>query len=434
MLTERIASRFDADRQELPVSVTDLLALRPAFYRRRGAVPPADPARQQRLEAGRRWHSRIADRLPGEGSFEVRVRRGEITGRIDLWADVPVEVKSSSGRSGDPPGFPRDEHLEQLAVYCALTDRPAGRLVVLSESADEPVSVRAWDVPVRASADVEVELGRRVESLRRALRDSSPASLARCRWYERGCEFRAGGLCTCTGDERVESSALRESVGTPTDRTDIADRWGRALRDPDGPAESVAVDRFRDLIYPRRAYFERTEPHAEVVAVPRPTRVGPELYDRLLDAVERGPTGEVARLPVRPGYAAEDVAGLAGEPFLLRTSRAWSRLRPEEIVDRFPQYALELGFRCAATGTDSGTAVIGYDRAEAPRDRLQVLRFRFDPRSAWESEWSDRRTFLERAVAERRPEMLAPCPTWMRTDCPYRPGCGCEAAGGRDQR
>ena len=63
----------------------------------------------------------------------------------------------------------------------------------------------------------------------------------------------------------------------------------------------------------------------------------------------------------------------------MKTTWARARFRETELVRRSPQYALDLGLRCAATGTESGLLVVGFERAETARDRLQVLELRFAP-------------------------------------------------------
>ncbi|MGA8543029.1 MAG: hypothetical protein WB947_05785, partial [Thermoplasmata archaeon] len=141
-----------------PVSVTDLVAPRRAYWR---AVHPVrfDEARQLRVDLGRALHRRLGVALSAEGTLEVRVRRNGVVGRIDLLSDVPVEVKTSaSAVGGDELVEARPDQVEQLVMYCALADRPVGRLLTLVTTDGAPGPVRAADVTIRDLAAVGTEM------------------------------------------------------------------------------------------------------------------------------------------------------------------------------------------------------------------------------------------------------------------------------------
>lgn len=438
-LAEEIRARASRGSAVLPVSVSDLLALRRAFWRRRAPSTPIAEDRRGRMEAGRSAHARLIDALPREGAFEVRIRRDGIAGRIDLLSDVPVEVKTGAGVGPERLVELRPDHVEQVAMYCALTDRPVGRIVTLSTDDGAGPSVEAVDLPVGPLPDVAQAMRARADALREAVRCGAPTGLPACRWFGRRCEFEEARVCDCTGAETGPSREILDRVGPPRQRPEVEARWRQALASLGPAPEPPAIARFRDLLYPRRTYFEQTAegPPAEVPgpAPAGPVRPpGPDPYARLIEAVEGGPVGEVARLPPVGLGPEEEVVGFRTDPFLVRTSRAWSRIRPAEALARFPQYALELGFRCAASGRTEGRVFLSYERAEKESDRFQVLRYRFDPLSALAGEWSERSRTLRAARSAGRPESLPPCPGWMFEECPYRSACGCGEAPGRSHR
>lgn len=418
------------------LSVSDLLAQRRAFWRRSGPAAPVVPAREERMEAGRRWHRRVLELLPGEGTFEVRFRRDGVAGRIDLLADVPVEIKTSVGPSPEPPSPARAEEIEQLAMYCALTTRPAGRLVRLLPKVEGGLRVTAWDIAFPDLAALRIELGHRAAALRASLAPGGdPSELPRCPWYGRGCEFRSASLCDCTGGEAPAGRGLLDSIGPVRERPDIEERWSAVLSVPDATVAGPEVSRFRDLLYPRRAYFDRAGPELEAAdRPPTPVEGGPRLYDRILAAVEGGPIGEVALLRSFLDGPDEEVVGFRGRPYLVRTSKAWAPLRPVEAIARMPQYALELGFRAAVSGTDRGLALVAYERAEADEDRVQALEYRFPRVERFAEFWRERSAALLSAIRDGAPRSLPACPGWMYEGCPYRGICGCAAEPPRSQR
>jgi len=197
------------------------------------------------------------------------------------------------------------------------------------------------------------------------------------------------------------------------------------------------VDRFRDLIYPRRTWFERSVTPAPSLPPPSPAppeSATPDVYGRLVEAIESGPVGEVRRLLTLADEPGEEVVAFRDEPYLARTSRAWERVPAESLVDRSPQYALDLGFRCAVTGSFRGRVVTAYERAERDEDRIAVYECRFENLTPFSRLFRARAEGLEEALRRGTPESLPPCPGWMYEDCPYRAACGCGAEAGRSQR
>jgi hypothetical protein len=434
-LERELRERFEKGSGRRGVGVTDLLSLRRAFYRIVGPPVPIPPARQARLDQGRAVHRALGSRLAHEGILEARVRRDGLVGRIDLLSEVPVEVKTASAlvEPSDLPGL-RPDHLDQLGMYCALVDRPVGRLLTLIATPEGVADVQAVDVTFRSVPRILEEMQRRAGLLRTALAEHQVDRLPRCPWFGRGCEYEDAKACSCSGEEAPIAPPLTEEVATLTPREDVRERVRSALSEPGPFAGSAPVARFREILYPRRAYFERTRPTAAPAVEAPPASREPDLYARLSEALESGPAGEVARLIGRSAEPEEEVVGFRGRPVLLRTSRAWDRFRAAELVARAPQYALELGLRCATTGTESGILVIGFERAEVDRHRIQVLELGFASLTPFSRLFRERSRALAAALREGNPEPLPACPAWMVTDCPYRSECGCGGAESRVTR
>jgi hypothetical protein len=439
-LERELTTRLERETGQRSVGVTDLISLRRAFYRAFAPAVPIPPARQVRLNQGRALHRTLGARLAREGILEARVRRDGLVGRIDILAELPIEVKTATALV-DPSELPvyRPDHIEQLGMYCALVDRPAGRLLTLVASPQGVSEVQAVDVSFRSTSRILSEMRRRADLLRAAWAEARVDRLPRCPWYGRGCEFEESSVCACTGKEEPVPHPIPEEVETISAKDDVRDRVRAALSEPILAEETAPVGRFRELLYPRRAYFDRTALAVAPATVPTtapprevsPPSPTPDLYARLTEALESGPAGEVARLPARSAEPEEEVVGFRGRPLLMRTSRAWARFREDEVVQRAPQYALELGLRCATTGTDSGIVVIGFERAKGDRDRLQVLELRFASLTPFSRFYRERSRSLAVAVRDRAPANVPACPNWMTSDCPYRSECGC---GGPDAR
>ncbi|MGI0070703.1 MAG: hypothetical protein ACRECT_01295 [Thermoplasmata archaeon] len=433
-LARLLAERLPPPSASRSVSVTDLIGPRRAFWQVLHPVP-VGAARQERMDAGRSVHRRLGAALRAEGALEVRVRREGVVGRIDVLSDVPVEVKTSASTvRPDQLRDARPEQAEQLAIYCALADRPRGRLVTLVVAEGEGERVQAVDLGIADLSAVRGEVRHRVEALRRAWTDGRAADLPACRWFGRGCEFQVAGVCDCSSADPPPDRTILEGVRDAADRPDVAERVRVGFRSLPVPTEPSAVERFRELLYLRRTYFERVSPRPRPELPRRDPRDPVDLYGRLTEAVESGPIGEVCRVPPLAEEPEEEVGGFRGLPHLLRVSRAHAPASASTLLDHQPQYALELGFRCVATGAASAYLFLGRERAEAGAMPLQAFELRFDPASVFSRLWRERRRRLLAALVQQAPETLPACPAWMYPDCPYRADCRCDVGGTRSQR
>ncbi|MCI4354332.1 MAG: hypothetical protein L3K06_03095 [Thermoplasmata archaeon] len=444
----RVAARVDIAeellrrRTEAPparsLGVTDLVDPRTAYYRMLSPVEPT-PERRAILEAGREAHLRVGHALAPARFREVRLRRDGIVGQIDLLDDGPVEIKTTSlPHDAEAVRSGRPAYVEQLAMYCALVDRQNGRLLLVAPDPHGPPAVEVYEARFRSTSAIWAEMHRRAGGLRDALTRRDPVDLPRCAWRGRGCEFESAELCGCAGTEAPISSAIRDELMELTLRPTAAIEVEQRLRDA-GIGPPPAARRFRDLIYPRRAFFERTEPLTEPPAgtptLGRPA--GPEdLYRILSDLLETGPPGEMTREPTPAGEPLESIACFRGDPVLLKVTRAWSAAPPEALVRDQPQYFLDLALRCAALGRPHGWLVLGYERAPAWTDKIRVLDVVWDPLAPATELLAQRRAALEQAVAQRTAGDLPLCPRWMVDGCAYGARCGCGAppGAGRENR
>lgn len=423
-----LLARREGTAERRSVWVTDLVDLRPGYWRN---VAPVAPTAERRalMEAGREAHVRVGHALAPARYREIRIQREGITGQIDLFEDRPTELKTTRLLPGaDPSRSVRPSHLDQLVMYCALADRHEGRLLLLDPSPTPPI-VAAFDLRVGDLAPVWGEMRERATALREALRRRSPAELPLCPWRGRGCEFEAAEVCDCRGAEPPPRPSLASLASPPAADAAVAEDVATRIREPPGPAPHAR--RFRDLLYPRRAYFERSEPPDEEEEGSPAERFGSgdDLYRTLSDLLESGPVGEMSREPTRDGEPIESVACFRGDPILLKVSRAWSATPFDELLSVQPQYFLDLALRCAALARFEGWLLIGYARAPSWTDKVYLYRVRFASLAPLESELAQRKAMLRAAIDAQRPFDLPACPGWMYDGCRYRSRCDCAGLG-----
>ncbi|MCI4360521.1 MAG: hypothetical protein L3J91_02355 [Thermoplasmata archaeon] len=412
------------------VGVTDLLDPRSAYWRTTAPVAPT-PERRALMESGREAHVRIGHALAPARLREVRLRREGIVGQVDLIEDGPVEIKTTAlPDSADALRAGRPSYIEQLGMYCALLDRSDGRLLLVAPGPTDHAAVRVYDGRFRDVPAIWGEMRRRADAFRGALARRDPAGLPRCPWKGRGCEFEAAHICDCTGEEPSLPSTIRDELVELTENAPASESVRRHLTvEPNG--SPPVARRFRDLIYPRRAYYERTEPGAAVpegaMAYGHPA--GPEdLYRALSDLLESGPPGEMTREPTTSGEPLETVACFRGDPLLLKVTRAWNAPPAEQLLRDQPQYFVDLALRCAALGGPRGWLVLGYERSPEWEGKIRAFEVRWDPLSEPIGLLGGRLAMLQRAVATRDPTPLPACPRWMVEGCAYGGRCGCGAS------
>ncbi|HKV89938.1 MAG TPA: hypothetical protein VJQ43_01940 [Thermoplasmata archaeon] len=422
-LGSELLARYRDRRPVRPVSVTDLLDPRPAYWRSVSPIPTT-PAQAARLRGGRRFHEALGRRLAPAEAREVRVRWNGIVGRIDILDGHPVELKSTDSppEESDDLRTSRPAYIEQLAMYAALAGRADGTLVVARPSETGSPWLGVWDLSVRDGGAVRQEMALRAGVLRRALELGDPAELPRCAWFARNCPYRSSKTCDCSGEEPPISGAVLSEVDpprpNPAEAVRIAGLW---RTDNAGELEEY---RFRDLAYPRRAWFDAANPEGAEPELTEPSTPD-ETWGALQSLLEETPPGhyEFRYSPERE--IGEPIACWRGEPCLVKTSRALRPTPAERIVAERPHYVLELALRCASLGSSSGWLVLGLERVPSDAEWIRTQRVVFGSAEALRSLLAERLSLLREARRRGTPGELPRCPSWMFERCPHKAECGC---------
>ncbi|MCI4368584.1 MAG: hypothetical protein L3K09_03365 [Thermoplasmata archaeon] len=424
-LERELAGRLGLGSFPPVFGVTDLIELRRAYYRRTAPVTPGVEQRR-RMDAGRAAHLQIL-RLLGDPEYrEVRVHGDGVVGEIDLLKETPTELKTTreipevATLHAVRPGY-----FEQLAMYCALVGKRSARLIVTTAPGpDAQAVVLACEF---ASTDrIWAEMRQRSERLRESLARRDPSGLPRCAWRDRGCEYQSAKVCACTGEEPEPSRGLVRELerAVPQEAETAALTEGLRALPSEGP---WVASRFRDLLYPRRAYFERTSPEVGPEGAEPAAGSGArqELFRTLRAMLEAGPSGELSRRWAALGEPTEPVGCFRGEPYVIKTSRAWSPALEAGLARDQPQYVREVALRAGSLGGRSGLLIVGYERAASVPEGLRVFRVEFASAPELVGLVTRKCSELRSAIATQRPEELPACPGWMHEACPYRERCGC---------
>jgi hypothetical protein len=398
------------------ISVTDLLNPRQAFFRwTRPDILPS-PDRQQNMLAGTGFHGRFGAAVSTEEFVEQYVEYDGIVGKIDIYQDTPVELKTTlampEGAEAARPGY-----IDQLAMYCAMVGAPRGHLVVYARGGPpQTARLRAFSVEFCDLDGIRAEMRRRRDLLARALATGSPAGLPRCEWFTRGCDYQ--DICGCEAAPPLQRVA---PAGSAAVQPDPALEAALTARVP--PASPPGGIRLTDLVFPRRAAYARLTPQEEEAEGEPDARLEEMarrgFRDALFDALRFGLPGAFRRVPVRLRSLVDRVDTYRGTPTLLRVSGRGEMVERRRIAHALGHHVDRLAFACALLQAETGRLVVYYERLG---DKFMVYDIHFRDLPQIHAEADQRLALLESGAP---PDQLPPCPAWMARTCRFAPRCGC---------
>ncbi len=183
-LKDELTAALKRQGRRRRISVTDLVNPRQAFFQRARPDIQPDPERKQAMLAGTGFHEVFGRAVSTEDFVEQFVEFQGIVGKIDIYEDIPVELKTTASL---PAGLAaaRASYIDQLGMYCTMTGRDAGRLFVYKRALyGRPGALRGFDVRFRDLRAVEQEMVRRRDLFRKALATNDPSALPRCEWFD----------------------------------------------------------------------------------------------------------------------------------------------------------------------------------------------------------------------------------------------------------
>jgi len=412
------------------ISVTDLVNPRQAFFQRTRPDIQPDPERKQAMLAGTGFHEVFGRAVSTEEFVEQFVEFQGIVGKIDIYEDIPVELKTTASLPAGPAAA-RASYIDQLGMYCTMTGRDHGRLFVYKRALyGRPGALRAFDVRFKNRKDVEREMVRRRDLFRDALTRNDPSGLPRCEWFDLRCDYRT--VCGC-----ADAEPLGRVVPGPTvqiaENDDLIASMTALLTDAPKPGEGGPRFRLNDLVFPRRAVIERQavaetglleEEQDLDAALAGMERLG--FGDALKDALWYGVPGAFARIPVSLRGLKGRVGTFRGIPTIFRSTKKKTMVDRSQLVEEFPYYFDRIAFECALSGQQTGRVVVYYEIVKG--DKFMVYDVHFRNLEGIKAEADRRLTLLETGAA---PDQLPACePAWMPNYCPLGPRCGCRAASG----
>lgn len=436
------------------VTVTQIVDPRQAYWEiaAPGVVVPLD--RIEKMEAGSVFHDRFSHVVSAEAFREQMVFRERIRGKIDIYENHPVEVKTT-GPMPEDIARDRPSYLAQLLFYCALVEKESGHIVVISRSGPEVRGfdlLRAFRVEVTDVDRVWEEAKRRRDLLLDAWGRRDPSRLPGCGWFSAGCKFE--GRCDCTSGASDDDRAML-SVAKVTHDPEEELRLKRLLLDNGEAAwkheDSFAADtvpplKLRDFVFLRKNLIDRLDdlergpdgktPGEEEEATPAVTTGGAEKLQEISgSATFSGIRKRVLReagasyVHLRRGVIDDPwVSVSGGTPLLFKMTKLRRPVDRDELVKMFPDEIAQLGVSASLLGARRGRLVLYYERVEDEKQKLLVYDVDFRDTKPFEDGAVGIAEAWAAAWKARDPSLLPACPSWSVERCRLGERCACRTA------
>jgi len=425
---DALMMRLQTRRPPQRISVTDLLSLKQAYFRRKHPEIVPTLERQQLMWAGTGFHEVFGAMVSREEYIEQFVELEGVVGRIDIYEKVPVEVKTTSNL-GEEANLRRKRpgYIEQLGMYCGMVNVGEGKIVVYQREAPpgSPPPLAVYDVRFSDLEAVREEMVRRRILLQEALASDDPGRLPRCPWYGMQCDYSS--VCDCAS---TTVPSLHKIVDLASEIRPDKETAGKLLAKMTGQRRGEAL-RFNDIVFPRKTYLARLQREVvvdEEAIDPEEARERLASMDRqgflgvLRDALQYSAPGETQRIPVNLAELNDRVQLHQGVPTIVRATGLQSVVERDRLTEFFSHYFLRLGFECALSNNPRGRVVLYYRNVQREDAKLLVYDVAFRDLDSLKAEALRRVDLLREA---KSPGELPPCPAWMARFCKYVSACGC---------
>lgn len=426
-IKDAVMEKLRSRRPPYHITVTDLTNLKQAYFRRKypEIAPPLE--KQQLMLAGTGFHKIFGFAVSREEYLEQFVEAEGIVGKIDIYENVPVEVKTTSPLTkGKSLLQQRPTYIEQVGMYCAMVNVGEGEIVIYERQGAEEsggVPLTAYHVAFPDLEAVREEMRHRRDLLLQALISNDPSNLPVCAWFGRGCDYSA--VCDCSTSSVSSSHKIVELAG----KVQVDEVTRQRLLDMLGKPKPPQQLRTNDLVFPRKAYFERRKSVETVSEEKVAEEQGEYLRSMnemgfagaLKGAIQFGSPGEVENTPVQYASLSDLVRLRQGLPTMVRISKFQSLVERGRLPSSFPHYFYRLGFDCALTDHPKGRLFLYYANVSDENAKMMVYDVSFRNLSAIKAEAIRRIELLEKATS---PLQLPKCPSWMCPNCSYKFECG----------
>ena len=428
-LKDSLMVKLQTQRVPQRISVTDLISLKRAYFRRKHPeiVPPLE--RQQLMWAGTGFHDIFGSIVSSEEYIEQFVEFEGVVGRIDIFETVPVEVKTTTNLSEDADlRLKRPSYVEQLGIYCSMVDVDRGKIVVYQRGTPLELSapLLVFNLKFSDLEAIKKEMIRRRDLLQEAIASDDPRKLPKCPWYDMRCEYSS--VCDCEKSSIPTSYEIRDMVTDIVQDKETTQRFITKLLEQ----HPVELLRLNAIVFPRKTYFARLQ-QQDVIdeedisseeAERQLTSMDQQGFHRVLlhNILKYSTNGNVQRIPVNIAGIKDRILLYNGIPTIVRVSRLKSIVERDQLPVVCSHYFLRLGFECAIGNNPNSRLILYYHNIRQEDAKLMVYDVTFRKLDSLKAEIQRRADLL---YGVTKLDELPKCPSWMCNRCEYARQCGC---------
>lgn len=420
-LKDSIIRSIYSNRPRSRISVTDLVSPMQSFYRRiRPDIKPS-MTKLQNMLAGTGFHDLFGQIISEEEFLEQLVEYEGVVGKIDIYDDIPIEIKTTSKIPSNLYKY-RSSYFDQLGMYCAMSKEKNGRLIIYErKNKNKDSKLKVIDVKFLNTEKIQQEIIKNRDDFKEALSTKDNSKLPKCEWFFQGCDYRS--ICRCK-DMEDSSPFIMEDEIEIIERDDLIEE----IKSHEMP-QHTDINKFliNDLVFPRKAIFKRKSNQAEDKE--ELDYLFSKIYSlekqgfraALNDTLKYGFKDDYTTVEVRLESIIDKVDLLFDIPTILRTNSNSSMIDRNKLAQFFPHYFDRLAIECAIMNIQKGRLILYYD--QIPDDKFMVYDVIFHSRDDILKESKDRLDLLENNASH---EALPKCPSWMFKFCDFQSECECE--------
>ena len=414
-MRDRILQRLQSQSSGRNISVTDLVNVRQAYWRRVRPDVKFDMERTADMLAGSGFHDAFNWKVSSEEWIEQTVVFQDIVGRIDIYEEIPLELKTTKSLiEPDEIGAMRPSYVEQLGLYCAMVEKPDGHILIYNRGEGRPLV--GTTVHFENLKGIQKEMLARRDLLRKALESGNPSTLPPCSWKGRGCVY--DGVCDCGIEDATYPIAAFAEI-----KADQALEEEFAKRFNDAPSPEPDGIRINDLVVPRQAFYKTMKEDEEADLSESLVALEKQAMMRELKYRGLGASGELTSKPVQ-------LEGVTGRVEFHEGRTLWltrSGFREPAARYRLPA-ALEnafvrLGFNAVLANKGKSRLVVYYPNVPNDASRIMVYDFTWKNLTPIHEELVRRANLIKAAKASGDNSELPKCPSWMCKGCEYSKIC-----------
>jgi len=412
---DKILARLQSQHPGRNTSVTALVDLRQTYWARVHPGVKIDMERSADMLAGSAFHDAFSWKVSSEEWIEQSVSYQDISGRIDIFEDRPLELKTTKTLV-EPHELKnlRPSYIEQLGMYCAMVEKPDGHILIYNRGPGRPLigaSVHFNDI-----RGIQKEMVHRRDQLWDALDKKDPSQLPACPWKGRSCTYE--GICDCS--QGTATYPIADLADIQEDRTleeDFSTRFKEApTSEPDGL-------RINDLVYPRKAFFRSQEKTGDVSLSEKLATLESMAARREFKYRGLGAPGELTSRPVQLGAVSGRVDFHEGRTLWIAKSGFTKPVERYRLTSALEHGMLRLGFNAALANKGRSRLVVHYPQVPDDRSKVMVYDFTWTDLRPIQEEVQKRSETLVTAIATGDHRELPMCPKWMCKNCEHSKNC-----------